>query len=195
MRQYFAKALLASSLGLAACDLDTTNPNAPTQETVVSDVEGLLALGVGLQARFGVSTANFTYSAGLLTTELGAIGTAFSTISDAEGGTVPPGAAITGDVWRRATVPSRRERHISHRGRRRHAAGNAERAARSRLPLQAGALGELLQSYKSCHRYLRNPTPGVRRSRVPHLHTARAARLGRAPTRTRSRCAFTRRRW
>ena len=99
MRQHFAKALVAASLGLAACDLDTTNPNAPTQETVVADVEGLIALGVGVQARMGGSTGNFIYSAGLLTQELGAITTAFSTISDAEGGTVPPGAGITGDFW------------------------------------------------------------------------------------------------
>ena len=77
MRQYFAKALLASSLGLVACDLDTTNPNSPTQETVVSNVEGLMALGVGLQARFGTSTGAFIYASGLLTEELGAIGTAF----------------------------------------------------------------------------------------------------------------------
>jgi hypothetical protein len=99
MRPYLAKALLASSLGLVACDLDTTNPNAPTQETVVANAEGLMALGVGLQARFGTSTGNFIYSAGLLTEELGAIGTAFSTISDAEGGTVAPGAGLVSDFW------------------------------------------------------------------------------------------------
>jgi hypothetical protein len=99
MRQYLAKALLASCLGLVACDLDTTNPNAPTQETVVANAEGLMALGVGLQARFGSSTGALIYAAGLLTQELGAIGTAFSTISDAEGGTVLPNAGFVADVW------------------------------------------------------------------------------------------------
>ena len=46
MRQYLTTALLASSLGLVACDLDTTNPNSPTQETVVTNAEGLMALAI-----------------------------------------------------------------------------------------------------------------------------------------------------
>ena len=99
MRQYLGKALLASCLGLVACDLDTTNPNAPTQETVVANAEGLMALGVGLQARFGSSTGVLIYAAGLVTDELGAITTAFSTISDAEGGTVAPNAGFVAGVW------------------------------------------------------------------------------------------------
>jgi hypothetical protein len=99
MRRHLTKALLVSSLTLAACDLDTTNPNAPRQEEVVKSAEGLMALGVGVQARFGTSTGNFIYSAGLLTEELGAISTAFSTISDAEGGTVPNNAGLVADFW------------------------------------------------------------------------------------------------
>ena len=150
MRQHVAKALVAGSLGLAACDLDTTNPNAPTQETVVADVEGLMALGVGVQARFGTSTGNFIYSAGLLTQELGAIVTAFSTISDAEGGTVPPGAAITGDVWASGyrTVKSANDIIVN--------IDNAAmpRGTRSGLLglaylFKAGAIGELIQAYDS----------------------------------------------
>ena len=149
MRQHLAKALVAASLGLAACDLDTTNPNAPTQETIVADVEGLMALGVGLQARFGTSTGNFIYSAGLLTQELGAITTAFSTISDAEGGTVPPGAAITGDVWSSSyrTVKTANDIIVN--------ADNVTmpRGTRSGLLglaylFKAAALGELLQSFE-----------------------------------------------
>ena len=161
MRRYFTMALLASSLGLAACDLDTTNPNAPTQETVLADVEGLMALGVGLQARFGTSTGNFIYSAGLLTTELGAIGTAFSTISDAEGGTVPPGAAITGDVWASSyrTIKTANDIIVGAddvvmpRGTRSGLRGLA-------YLFKAAALGELLQSFEelSIDTY-NNPTP------------------------------------
>jgi hypothetical protein len=161
MRQYFAKALLASSLGLVACDLDTTNPNSPTQETVVADAEGLMALGVGLQLRFGTSTGNFIYSAGLLTTELGAIGTAFSTISDAEGGTVPPGAAITGDVWSSSYRTVKTANDIIF---------NADnvvmpRGTRSGLLglaylFKAGALGELLQGFEELPiNTYNNPTP------------------------------------
>jgi hypothetical protein len=161
MRQYLTMALLASSLGLAACDLDTTNPNAPTQETVVTDVEGLMALGVGLQLRFGASTGNFIYSSGLLTMELGAIGTAFSTISDAEGGTVPPGAAITGDVWSTSYRTVKTANDIIF---------NADnvvmpRGTRSGLLglaylFKAGALGELLQAYEELPiDTYNNPTP------------------------------------
>ncbi|HEU5184833.1 MAG TPA: hypothetical protein VFU01_09715, partial [Gemmatimonadaceae bacterium] len=149
MRQLMTKALLASSLGLVACDLDTTNPNAPTQETVVTSAEGLMALGVGLQARFGSSTGNFIYSAGLLTEELGAIGTAFSTISDAEGGTVPQGAGITIDPWNSGYRTIKTANDIISN------AGNVEmpRGTRSGLLglaylFKAAAIGELLQAFE-----------------------------------------------
>jgi starch-binding outer membrane protein, SusD/RagB family len=150
MRQYLAKALLAASVGLVACDLDTTNPNSPTQETIVSDVEGLMALGVGLQNRFGTSTGNFIYSAGLLTQELGAISTAFSTISDAEGGTVPPGAGITGDFWNSSyrTVKTANDiifnidNAVMPRGTRSGLLGLA-------YLFKAAALGELVQGFES----------------------------------------------
>ena len=161
MRQHLAKVLVAASLGLAACDLDTTNPNAPTQETVVADVEGLMALGVGLQARMGSSTGFFIYSAGLLTQELGAIATAFSTISDAEGGTVPPGAGITGDVWATSYRTVKTANDIIFN------ADNVEmpRGTRSGLLglaylFKAAALGELLQGFEELPLdTYNNPTP------------------------------------
>lgn len=149
MRQLMTKALLASSLGLVACDLDTTNPNAPTQETVVTSAEGLMALGVGLQARFGSSTATLIYSAGLLTEELGAIGTAFSTISDAEGGTVPQGAGITIDVWNSGYRTIKTANDIISN------ADNVEMPEGTRSGLlglaylfKAAAIGELLQGFE-----------------------------------------------
>ena len=161
MRHFLTKALLASSLALAACDLDTTNPNSPTQETVVTDVEGLMALGVGLQLRFGTSTGNFIYSSGLLTMELGAITTAFSTISDAEGGTVPPGAAITGDFWSFSYRTIKTANDIIF---------NADNVAMPRgtrsgllglaYLFKAGALGELLQGFEELPiDTYNNPTP------------------------------------
>lgn len=150
MRQLMTKALLASSLGLVACDLDTTNPNAPTQETVVTSAEGMLALGVGVQARFGTSTGNFIYSAGLLTEELGAIGTAFSTISDAERGAVPNNAGITIDPWNSGYRTIKTANDIIN---------NADnvvipRGTRSGLLglaylFKAAAIGELLQAFDS----------------------------------------------
>ncbi|MGQ0712474.1 MAG: RagB/SusD family nutrient uptake outer membrane protein [Gemmatimonadaceae bacterium] len=150
MRRLMMTALLASSLGLVACDLDTTNPNAPTQETVVTSAEGMLALGVGLQARFGTSTGTLIYSAGLLTEELGAIGTAFSTISDAERGAVPPGAGMTIDVWNShyRTIKTANDIIVG--------APNVvlPRGTRSGLLglaslFKAAAIGELLQAYDS----------------------------------------------
>jgi hypothetical protein len=150
MRHLLTKALFASSLGLAACDLDTTNPNAPTQETVVTSAEGMLALGVGLQARFGTSTGNFIYSAGLLTEELGAIGTAFSTISDAERGTVPNNAGITIDPWNSSyrtiktanDIISNADNVVMPRGTRSGLLGLA-------YLFKAAAIGELLQLFES----------------------------------------------
>ena len=55
--------VLAGVILLGGCDLDKTNPNAPTQEVTLGSADGLLAVGVGLQARFGASTAAFTYAA------------------------------------------------------------------------------------------------------------------------------------
>jgi starch-binding outer membrane protein, SusD/RagB family len=99
MRKALLIALLAGPLGLAACDLDTTNPNAPTQETVVQSPEGLIALGVGVQQRLGASTGALVYGAGLVTDELGAVSTAFATLSDAALGTVPPNTNLAADIW------------------------------------------------------------------------------------------------
>lgn len=162
MRPYLTSALLAGVLGLVACDLDTTNPNAPRQEEVVSTAEGLMALGVGVQARFGASTGNFIYSAGLLTEELGAIGTAFSTISDAEGGTVPPGAAITTEVWNSSyrtvktanDIISNVDNVVMPRGTRSGLLGLA-------YLFKAAAIGELIMGFESVaiDTYT-DPTPG-----------------------------------
>jgi hypothetical protein len=100
MRKLPTIALVAGPLvGLGACELDTTNPNAPTQETVVASQDGLINVGVGLQLRLGTSTANFIYGAGLLADEFGPLSTAFETISDAERGVVIPTAGFVADIW------------------------------------------------------------------------------------------------
>ncbi|MEJ7810986.1 MAG: RagB/SusD family nutrient uptake outer membrane protein [Gemmatimonadaceae bacterium] len=149
MRPLFAMALVAGSLGLSACNLDTTNPNAPTQETVVTSADGLLFLGVGLQLRLGSSAGAFIYGAGLVTDELGAIATAFSTISDAEGGTVPPGTGFVADVWgtNSRTIKTANDIIVNQ------AAVALPRGTRSGLlglayMAKAEAIGELLQSFQ-----------------------------------------------
>lgn len=149
MRHTFAIALVAASVGLTACDLDTTNPNAPTQESVVNTPEGLIALGVGVQARFGASTGALIYGAGLVTDELGAISTSFSTISDAERGIVTPGAGFTADIFDSNYRTIRTANDIIF--------GNANveipRGTRSGILglaylLKAAAIGELVQAFQ-----------------------------------------------
>ncbi|MFN2398059.1 MAG: RagB/SusD family nutrient uptake outer membrane protein [Gemmatimonadaceae bacterium] len=153
MRQYLALTLLASGLGFTAgltgCDLDTTNPNAPTQESAVNSTEGLINIGVGLQARFGSSTGALIYAAGLIGDELGPIGTAFSTISDAEQGIVLPNAGLASDLWASnyRTIKSANDIIFNHEN------VQMPRGLRSGLVglaylLKAAAIGELVQGFE-----------------------------------------------
>ena len=89
----------AGALLLAGCDLDKTNPNAPTQEATLASPDGVLAVAVGLQSRFGTATGSFIYAAGLVTDELAAVAAALVTISDAENGVVTQGAGFAADYW------------------------------------------------------------------------------------------------
>jgi len=84
---------------VAGCDLDLTNPNSPTQEATVTSAEGLMALGVGLQARASDAIGNHVYTAGLVTDEAAATINALINIRDAEVGTVSPGAGLVSDPW------------------------------------------------------------------------------------------------
>ena len=84
---------------LAACDLDQPNPNAPTEEATLTSPDGIIAVAVGLQGRYGQSIADFIYSSGLVTDELGALSSAFVNISDAEVGRVAPGAGFSANLW------------------------------------------------------------------------------------------------
>src|SRR4051812_29355367 len=91
--------LVAAVAAIAGCNLDLTNPNSPTQQATVSSPEGLIALGVGLQNRFGDSYGNFIYGAGLLTDELGPTGNSLPGVRDAQVGIVTQGANVTNDLW------------------------------------------------------------------------------------------------
>jgi len=149
MRHTIAIALVAAFIGLTACNLDTTNPNAPTQESVFSTPEGLIALGVGVQARFGTSTGTLIYGGGLVTDELGAISTAFSTISDAEQGIVTPGAGFVADIFdsNYRTIKSANDIIFNS------ANVQIPRGTRSGILgiaylLKAAAIGELVQAFK-----------------------------------------------
>lgn len=56
---------------LSACNLDVTNPNQPTEEQVLSSSEGIIALGVGMQAQFAQSIDDYVIPPALVTDEWG----------------------------------------------------------------------------------------------------------------------------
>lgn len=66
-------ALLLGALcsGVAACDLDLENPNAPTSEQIVGSVDGILAVTVGMQAEFAGSIEDYLVPSSLGTDEWG----------------------------------------------------------------------------------------------------------------------------
>ena len=134
---------------LTACNLDLDNPNAPTEEATLTSPDGVIAVAVGAQARYGQSTGDFIYSSGLVTDELAATASAFVTISDAETGIVGPGAGFAASVWNGSyrTVKSANDLINSVDG------VTLEAGTRSGIlamayVLKAAALGEVLQSFQ-----------------------------------------------
>lgn len=58
-------------LAFTACDLDLENPNDPTEEEVITDTEGLIALAVGMQGDFALQVEEFIQAPALVTDEWG----------------------------------------------------------------------------------------------------------------------------
>jgi len=56
---------------LSACDLDVTNPNSPTEDKVVADINGIIALGVGMQGQFAQAVEDYIVPGALVTDEWG----------------------------------------------------------------------------------------------------------------------------
>jgi hypothetical protein len=147
-----AAALLSTSLaGLGACTLDLQNPNAPTEEQVTTNVDGVIALATGLQSRFATSYGNFAYTAGLVTDEFAATSAALISISDAEQGAVPSGTGIADNVFNAVyrTVRTADDLLAGADA----LSASIEPGTRSGLKalawtLKAEALGEALQSYQ-----------------------------------------------
>jgi SusD family. len=88
-----------AAITLVACNLDLQNPNQPTEGQVTSSPDGVIALATGLQGRFSQSYGNYAYMAGLVTDEFASTTAALISISDAEQGSVPPGAGIAENVF------------------------------------------------------------------------------------------------
>ncbi|HEX5724888.1 MAG TPA: RagB/SusD family nutrient uptake outer membrane protein [Longimicrobiaceae bacterium] len=59
------------ALALAGCDLDLSNPNALSEEDVLNDPNGLIALAVGLQSQYATSVAEWVRAPALVTDEWG----------------------------------------------------------------------------------------------------------------------------
>jgi starch-binding outer membrane protein, SusD/RagB family len=66
--------LLAAALacaGLAGCSLDLTNPNAPSEEQVITTPDGIISLAVGLQSQYADNLNLFLRAPALVTDEWG----------------------------------------------------------------------------------------------------------------------------
>ena len=68
IRAALAMAAVAS-LAAACSGLDVTNPNSPTQESVLNGVDGVLALGVGIQQQYAQGVINYLVPNSLVTDE------------------------------------------------------------------------------------------------------------------------------
>lgn len=86
MRNSSLAPLVAVAIVAGACNLDLTNPNAPTEKEVFGTREGIVALTVGLQARYAAGMMDFIFPGGLVTDELGATPAALPSYKDVETG-------------------------------------------------------------------------------------------------------------
>ena len=80
-----------AALAVAGCKsdiLDVSNPNAPTQGEVLNTRAGVVALAVGLQARYADQLRDFISTSGLISDEFGAPTGALQSYKDTETGTL-----------------------------------------------------------------------------------------------------------
>ncbi|MEP6508825.1 MAG: RagB/SusD family nutrient uptake outer membrane protein [Gemmatimonadales bacterium] len=89
----------AAAAMLNGCNLDKTNPNAPSQGTILSSRDGIVALAVGLQGRYATSMAYFIYPGGLISDELGTPIAALQSYKDAEVGALSDTYGAVEDPW------------------------------------------------------------------------------------------------
>ena len=62
---------MIAAVGAAACSLDLTNPNSPTEEAVVGNLNGLVAVAVGMQGQFAQAIDDYMVTNSLVTDEWG----------------------------------------------------------------------------------------------------------------------------
>jgi starch-binding outer membrane protein, SusD/RagB family len=67
-----AALVLALPLAATACDLDLENPNAPTEQQTIGDIEGLISTAVGMQAQFANNVNAWVRAPAMVSDEWGA---------------------------------------------------------------------------------------------------------------------------
>jgi hypothetical protein len=70
-RRAAGAAVAVAALALAGCELDLENPNDPTEEEVVANADGLIAVAVGMQGQFSQTIDDYVTVDALVTDELG----------------------------------------------------------------------------------------------------------------------------
>ena len=82
MRSRTVIALAAATLLGAACQsLDVTNPNSPTEQSVLTDANGVLALGVGIQQQYAQGFINYLVPNALVSLNATSSGFGFNLLS------------------------------------------------------------------------------------------------------------------
>src|SRR5678810_1391201 len=66
-----AIAVTVVTISLTACKLDVTNPNAATEQSVLTSVAGIRALAIGMQGRLSNAMDENLYIPGVVSGELG----------------------------------------------------------------------------------------------------------------------------
>lgn len=64
-------AALGLLIAASSCNLELTNPNAPTEQAVVSSLDGVLAVAVGMQGQFAQAIDDYMVTNSLVTDEWG----------------------------------------------------------------------------------------------------------------------------
>src|SRR5512142_2700146 len=97
-------AVVALAVLAGACDpnLDLKNPNAPNEQTVLTDVNGVIALGVGIQQQYSQTIDDYVVPNSLLTDEWGTTSKSLIAYQSLlTGESFSPGYAVVNDPYAR----------------------------------------------------------------------------------------------
>lgn len=99
-RRTAALAIAGLAAGVAGCDLDLTNPNALSEEDVLRDPNGMIALAIGMQSQYATSVGDWVRAPALVTDEWGTnTGSLTAYQSLLTGLNFEPGFGVVSDPW------------------------------------------------------------------------------------------------